>query len=237
MEQDTALIGKGLYTIPEAATLLGIPAPSIRRWSLGYAYRKRAEIRSKPPVWSRELIETDGSVALTFLDLMEARFIDAFRKHKVSWGAIREASKMAAEMFGDAHPFTRKRFRTDGKRIFTEIERQGQIKLFDLNRRGWVFHEIVEPSLYRDVEFENDQTARWFPLYPSKAIVVDPVRSFGRPITAEGIPTDTLVAGLVGVGQDIQAASAWFGIPVATVRAAMAFERRFGPNIPRAEAA
>ena len=35
---------------------------------------------SYPPVWQRQLPDIDGTLGLGFLDLMEARFVDAFRK-------------------------------------------------------------------------------------------------------------------------------------------------------------
>src|SRR5258708_14201663 len=88
----------------------------------------------------------------------------AFRKQGVSWPAIREAGALACEMFNDNHPFTRRRFRTDGRRIFQEIDQSADIKLFDMNQRSWVFKEIVDPSLYRGVEFSADQgktSNRW----------------------------------------------------------------------------
>lgn len=236
-ENDKSLFGKGVYTIPEAAALAGVSAAALRRWSLGYRYRSDDEEKRSPAVWNREVGDIDGQIVLTFLDLMEARFIHAFRKHHVSWNAIRAAAKEAADMFGDSHPFTRKRFKTDGNRIFAEIERRGEVKLFDLNRRGWVFQEIVGPSLYRGVEFENDQAVRWFPLYPKKTIVVDPTRSFGRPITEKGIPTDVLAAALLGMGGDVDATAAWYDVPAATIRTAAAFESRQTAQQTLAEAA
>jgi uncharacterized protein (DUF433 family) len=237
VEAGNSLLGKGMYTVPEAASLAGIPVAALRRWSLGYRYKRDADVKHSPAVWDREIEDIDGQVVLSFLDLMEARFVRAFRKHRVSWTAIRTAAKEAADLFGDSHPFTRRRFRTDGQRIFAEIERRGEVKLFDLNRRGWVFQQIVDPSLYRGVEFENDQAARWFPLYPKKTIVVDPARCFGRPVTMEGIPTDTLAAAMSGMGGDAAATAAWYNVPTATVRAAAAFESRQAVQAVLAEAA
>jgi uncharacterized protein (DUF433 family) len=179
------------------------------------------------PVWRGDIEEINGHTALSFLDLMEVRFIRAFRRHRVSWPAIREAAGLACEMFGDGHPFTRQRFRTDGVRIFQQIEERGEVRLFDMNRKSWVFHEIVSPSLYEGVEFSEDQVARWFPMWPRKTIVLDPHLSFGRPIVAKGsVPTDVLAAAAKAEGS-AEAVARWYQIPPGMVRAAIDFENRF----------
>lgn len=179
-----------------------------------------------PAVWKRDIQAMDGHIALTFLDLMEIRFIVAFRQHRVSWPAIREAAELACEMFEDGHPFTRRRFRTDGRRIFQQIEEAGAVKLFDMNRRSWVFNEIVSPSLYNGVEFANDQIARWFPAYPRKSIVIDPKIAFGRPTVTRGeVPTDILTATAKAEGS-VEMAARWYNVSPSAVRAAVAFEER-----------
>jgi hypothetical protein len=42
------LIGRGLYTIPEASRLAKVPIANIRRWVLGYSYRTGGEQRWCP---------------------------------------------------------------------------------------------------------------------------------------------------------------------------------------------
>jgi len=232
-----SLIGAGVYSIPEAALLTGVSAASIRRWSSGYAYKKSGVERSVPAKWAREFEAIDGQTVLSFLDLMEARFIRAFRRYNVSWAAIRAAAEQASELFHDTHPFTRQRFQTDGKRIFARIEARDDVRLFDLNRKSWVFSSIVDPSLYRGVEFERDQVARWYPMFPNRTVVLDPKRGFGRPITREGIATDILVAALDSAGGNFDETARWYGVPSASVRAAAAFEARMRSVNPTAAAA
>lgn len=231
------LIGAGIYTVAEAALLADVPAASIRRWSSGYTYKKSGIAHAAPPKWVRAFAEIDGQTVLSFLDLMEARFIRAFRRHNVSWAAIRAAAQEASELFGDTHPFTRRRFQTDGKRIFARIEASGDMRLFDLNRRSWVFSTIVDPSLYRGVEFERDQAARWYPMYPKKTVVLDPSRGFGRPITNEGVATDILDAALGAAHGNVDEVARWYGVSAASVRAAAWFEARMRPVGPTAAAA
>lgn len=229
MESPAAtLLGIGVYSVSEVAALTSVPARSIRRWSSGYRYSVGDHPRVSPPVWGRDIPDIDGHSALSFLDMMEVRFIRAFRQHRVSWAAIREAAQIAYEMFDDRHPFTRARFRTDGRRIFKQVEDEGRVRLFDLNRRSWVFTEIVEQSLYRGVEYEDDQIAKWFPLFPNRAILIDPSIAFGRPVTSrENVPTDILAAAAEAHDGAIDHVAKWYEVAPASVRAALEFERRY----------
>jgi uncharacterized protein (DUF433 family) len=178
-----------------------------------------------PPVWNGDMPATESTFGLSFLDLMEVRFVHAFRKHHVSWGAIRVAAQRACELYGSTHPFSMKRFKTDGKRIFAEIEREKDVQLFDINKEQFVFHHIVERSLYAGIEFDDGQAARWFPLYPQKQIVIDPVRAFGRPIVdRNGVPAEIL-ARAAEVEGSAAAAARWYDVSVSSVKAAIEFQR------------
>lgn len=229
-KQATPLVGVGLYTVAEASKLTGTPARTIRRWARGYSYRRNEKERKQPPVWRADLEPIRGQQPLTFLDLMEARFIRSFREYGVSWPAIREAARRAQEMYEDRHAFTRHRFRTDGKAIFQQIEEEGHVKLFDLNRETWVFREMVEPSLYAGVEFHAEQMARWYPV-ESRSIVIDPALAFGRPILAkEGVSTEIIAAEVAANDNDEDAIARWYKIPARAVRAAVEYEASLRPD-------
>ena len=58
--------------------------------------------------------------------------------------------------------------------------------------------------------------------------MLDPTRKFGKPIDAKsGITTSTLYEAVrAGAGQSPAKVAAWFGVPLAAVTAAVAFENR-----------
>lgn len=221
------LLGVGLYTLPEASRLSGVPSRSIRRWLLGYKYEDRSGAgRSMPPLWEGDMPSANHTTGLSFLDLMEVRMVHAFRAHKVSWRAIREAAAVACDMYSDKHPFTMKRFQTDGNRIFAELQEQGEVRFFDLNRKHYVLKTIVERSLFEGIEFEHEQAARWFPSWAGGKIVLDPKRSFGQPILSrEGVPTEIL-AKAAQVEESAAVVAKWYDVPIPAVKAAVAFEKR-----------
>lgn len=120
----------------------------------------------------------------------------------------------------------RKRFLTDGRRIFAEVvEGIDEPGLLDLVRSQYAFHRAIKPTLYASVEYsELDEALRWFPMWPKQQVLLDPKRSFGRPIVAQGgVPTETL-AMAVEVEGSTERVARWFGVPRAAVRAAVDFE-------------
>ena len=224
---ETSLVGTGLYTIPEASRLTKAPQPSIRRWLFGYRYMSNGVWRDLEPVWAGQVPRMNSALGLGFLDLMEVRFVHAFRMQGVSLHVIRLAVQRARQALGHDHPFARKRFLTDGRRIFAEvIDESGETQLLDLVRSQYAFHRFVKPSLYAGLEFsDSDQVLRWYPMHPKRQVVVDPQQAFGRPITVEGrVPTDTLAAS-VEVEGSLERTARLFEIPSAAVRAALQFER------------
>ncbi len=224
---DAALVGIGLYTVPEAARLCGVPRRTIRRWMLGYRTGRKGAPRDLPPVWHGQLQRIDGTVGLGFLDLMELRFVRAFRQHGVSLPVIRQTAERARDIFKRDHPFTRARFLTDGRWIFAEtVEATGEAKLLNLARSQYAFQDVIKPSLYKSIRFsDDDEAVTWFPMWPKKQVLVDPRRSFGRPIVAHGgVPTETLAQAVAAEGSE-QRVARWYEVPVDAVKAAVAFER------------
>lgn len=218
------LIGLGIYSIPEASRLAKVPNETIYRWIRGYKYHSDGVVKKVDPIWTRDIPEIDGENAISFLDLLEIRFISAFRRAGVSWKFIREAALKAQEVFNTTHPFTTQKFRTDGKHIFSSFLEDDKNLTLDLNNANYAMEKIIEPFLYKGLEFESDQVARWYP-YKNKKIVIDPERSFGRPILTEsGVATDILYAAFE-TEQDERRVAEWYNIDVATVKSAIDYER------------
>jgi hypothetical protein len=202
---DRALIGVGLYSLSEAERLTRVPASGIRRWLFGYRYRQ-GEVG---PVWHGQIDPVDDTFALGFLDLIEIRFVHAFRQHGVGWRVIRDATKHAAEILGSDHPFATWKFRTDGKRIFAELgEATGDPVLIDSTRSQFAFHAVVAPSLYKGLEFSGeDEAVRWFPMWPKRQVVI-------------------VLAKAVEVEKSVERVARWYAVSLRAVKAAVEFEQR-----------
>src|ERR1700674_3933094 len=166
MASKGTLLGVGIYTVPEAARMARVSAARIRRWLKGYTYRYQDGKRRSPPVWTPDLPVLGGILALSFRDLMEVRFVDYFLDAGVSWKTLRQAAAHAAEIVDSSHPFSTRTFKTDGKRIFAEYaaKRAGSKSLLEVIQRQYNITEVVEPRLYKGVEFSGQHIVRWFPV-------------------------------------------------------------------------
>jgi uncharacterized protein (DUF433 family) len=232
------VLGRGVYSGTEALRLINFrrqPAVSHRpisrqtvtRWLRGYDFEDSSGLRHhSDPLWRPDYANDDDVIEVSFRDLIELRFVRAFRDAGLGLQTIRACFKRAVEEVHDERPFSTQRFRTDGKTIFLEIThdvREGE--LIDLRRRQSVFHRLVAPSL-RDLEFDAEVVARWFPLGISrKSIVVDPARAFGRPIVTDGSVPAEIISDAVQIEGSPEKVAKLYDVPLPAVRDAVAFQR------------
>src|SRR5216683_3819646 len=182
-------IGSGLYTIAEAARLTGISPGRVRRWMRPFV--RRGEPRISPPLILGEYGSNEpGSIALSFMDLVEVRFVDAFLKKGVRWRTLREAHDRAAKDLRVTHPFATRKFATDGHSILARI---GQAAIVDIVGGQLGSHRILKDYLVTGLDFKDQLAVRWWPLGRHRPVVIDASRSFGQPIVnREGVPTAVL---------------------------------------------
>jgi uncharacterized protein (DUF433 family)/DNA-binding transcriptional MerR regulator len=228
-DKHQSLLGVGVYTVPEAARLTGIPARTIRRWVTGYTYARKGTSHMSPPLWERQIASVEDSVVLSFRDLLEVRFVQFFRTHGVGWKVIKRAAECASEIIQDSHPFSTKRFKTDGRSIFAEIvQATGEESLLDLAKRQYELKSFVEPFLFEGLEFSDLGIApvRWWPLGRNRRVTIDPERSFGQPICSpESVPTAVLARAYRAEGS-IDAVARWFMVHPKSVADAVEFENK-----------
>ncbi|MBI4582213.1 MAG: hypothetical protein HY718_21130 [Planctomycetes bacterium] len=217
--------GTGIYTVGEAAKLSGVSTGRIRRWLRGYQFSSPGGVHQSPPVWQPQLPEIDGKLALGFLDLMEVRFVDAFLGLGVSWHTLRLAAAKARALFDSTHPFSTRRFKTDGRYVFAEVQNEaGEPALLELVRSQQYFYRIVAPCL-RGVDFDAEEPTRWWPMGRSRWIVIDPRRSFGQPIVAKsGVPTAVLAR--AAGANSIAEVSRWYQTDIKAVQMAIEYQKQ-----------
>ena len=225
--------GVGCYTIPEASRLLGTAPRNISRWLAGYTYRDaRGDAVRAPPLWRPQLPRVDDHLELGFHDLIELRFVLAFVEHGLGLNLVRRCLENARKIIGEERPFSTHRFRTDGKSIFLESlqelqeteQASGASSIIDLKTGQMVFRLVVEPT-FRDLDLADGSVVQWRPYKGKPSIVIDPNRSFGKPLAADyGVPTSALANALEVEGSAKRVARL-FEVPVAIVNDAVAFEQ------------
>jgi len=215
------LLESGIYTIPDAAGLVGVSAQRVRIWVEGHSGKQA-------PVIHNELGKVAGKTAVSFTNLMELRFIALFARAGVKVPTIRAIMQEAQELLRHPHPFaTRTVFKTDGRKIVAEIgKRNGIDDIYDLKSRNYEMKIVVMRSLRDDIVFDPEGEAiTWRPRKEiAPHVVVHPKFSFGRPVLKESrIPTSAL-ADAMKAERSARTVARLFEVPEGQVREAVKFE-------------
>lgn len=228
--------GTGIYTLPEAARLINVPARKIHRWLYGYKFpigsgEERSQAFSKP-LWAPQLSQDEYQAeVIGFNDLLEVRFVSAFVAHGVPLLIVRRCLETARQLFKVDYPMSSGSFKTDGKTIFADVIEQSvkEGALVDLKTRQLAFKSIIHPSLYAGIEYDGKRASKWYPQGKGQHVVLDPSRQFGSPIVDDaGIATNVLFASFLAEGATTQAVvqtSRVYDVPQRLVKAAIRFEQ------------
>jgi uncharacterized protein (DUF433 family) len=184
------------YGITEAAHYLRIPRTTVRDWVSGRYYHGTTGQRFSKPIIQVPDRETK---LLSFLNLVDIHVLDAIRrKHNITLEKVRTAVNYLSKQFPSQHPLADQEFETDGLDLFIKKFTQ----LINISQDGQLaMREVLQAHLQR---IERDFAGIPVKLYPftrkrdllefkeeePKAVVIDPLVSFGRPVLAgTGIAT------------------------------------------------
>lgn len=223
----TDVTTRPLFTPADAERIVGAPASTTRRWLEGYAYEHKGKQRTKGPRLGPSATRIDGVLLMSFLDLVEVRMARVLRRQRVSWPHIDLAAAFFRDAWHNQHPFALQRFRSDGRAVFVELGRGiGDSSLLQLGTDQFVFDALIEQSLFDILDFREDGMPwRLWPRGRDAGVVVDPARSFGRPILDEqGVPVRVIAAAYAANDNQIDRVARWFDLPVEAVEAAIRYE-------------
>jgi uncharacterized protein (DUF433 family) len=216
-----SLLGGGIYTVPQAARLVEADARELRVWVEG---RKEKQ----EPVIDNQLGRIGRTVAVSFTNLMELRFVATFAKAGVRLNEIRKIMDEVRMTLNHPHPFAQRVvFRTDGKKIVAEIAKNnGVTVVYDLRSRNYEMHAIVLASLKQNVIWSpSGEAIAWHPrpvLAPN--VIVHRSHAFGRPILKSSrIPTEA-IANTYRAEKSIKVVAGLFAITEKQVREAISFQ-------------
>lgn len=164
------------YTLTEAASIVGVPASTLHKWTKGRTFTTKGGQRRSSPI-----ISTPEPRFLSFTNIAEAHILASLRQERIALEKIRSAVHFVEQHFEVEHALARKVFKTDGVDLFLD-QLDG---LVNASRGGQgALREAFEARLRR-VEYDKNRIVRLFPLYREQApltIEIDPRRAFGRPV-------------------------------------------------------
>jgi uncharacterized protein (DUF433 family) len=125
------------------------------------------------------------------------------------------------------YPFATKKFATDGRNLLSE---EGQVWQNALAGQQQAFFEEVGRRLVHVGDF----TSCWRPLGVERAVVLDPQRSFGKPIDDLSGAHTFVIAEALAAGDPASKVVWWYGTTAQAVADAAEFEKEWqGPSAKR----
>lgn len=224
-------LGIGLYTVPEVSRLTHVKPARIARWIKGYRYRVKTDVKTGNPLWKTRIPKLNGRVMVSFNDLLEIKFVNAFRDLGFSLQKIRFAIQMLSEISDSDFPFSQKKVVTDGAFLFADLkDDQGKPLFLELTkRRNYAFPKVIYPMLKKGVIFnEFGMISKWYPDQDrNNQIVLDPRVSFGHPVIDGTRISVTILANAYEAEGSVERVADWYEIDPAMVRQAVDFHERF----------
>jgi hypothetical protein len=213
------------YTIPEAAAFIHRPSSTVRRWALGHTRTQKGDrVRDEP------LIAIDGergdSVPLSFVNLLELRFLAGYRR-RVPLQSIRRALEFSASVLKVDRPLLSLEFKIHGKSLFLQYAAKGSDEyLLNASRRGQLAWPDALDEFIESIDYEDQTARRWWPLGRTEPVIVDTLLNGGRPSTAlAGVRTVAIAVQRAKEGLAIPEIAHDVGATEAEIRAALRFER------------
>jgi uncharacterized protein (DUF433 family) len=218
---EAALHG-GLYTVPQAARILGAPQSKVRSWLEGYANSEAS------PILRPLILRPEKGLVLSFLDLIESAWVHHFLDLGYSPQTVRKVADKLRERTDLKHPFASKsRFLADGKSIFEEsIDEEGEARLLNLMNDNFTMGPIVQQSLFDRIFYVQDVAAQFQPLAAAPEILMNPKVANGRPaVKGAWVPTETLFQAYIAEDGDAGIVADDYRVTLSQVNEAVAFER------------
>jgi uncharacterized protein (DUF433 family) len=226
----TNLYDQPAYRAAEAARILALPAGTVKAWCFGHDYRQRDGSQKQ----FRRVIDAADPQGrlLSFVNLCELHLLGVIRRqHGVKLGQIRTAIDFLQRRLGVARPLATQQFLTNGIALF--VEHAGE--LLNVSEQGQqALREDFEHALTRIQFGQNGGPILLFPYTRDvkdrreqpRSVVVDPARSFGRPVVAGAYVRTEVIEQRFRAGDSITEMADDYGVSVATIEEALRFEHR-----------
>ena len=214
-------IGKGIYSIPDAATILDLPKDKVRRWVKKYWEMEfvKSNITDSEYTWG----ENRGK-AFNFYTLIEIIAVHSFREIGVSFPKIKLAHEQLSGMLKTDYPFAHAELMSDGKRIFYEYD----TSLLEMDQKQqFSFTKLVAPYCKKiDFQKKTRLAERFWPLGKHHDVIVDPHHHFGQPvILGTNISVYTII-NMLRAGEDPEFIATVYGLSDENIEDARLYMKR-----------
>ncbi len=215
-----------LYTVAEAARLVGMSPSTLRTWSHGYERRLPNSMRVKqgPVITALE----DGSRdqrSIPFIGLVEAAVVQAFRNTGLPLQRIRKALEILANEGELEHALASRQLFSDGASVLYDYATRSQdkqLRLLTVVHTGQrVFHEVIGDCLERITFGDTWATELILPVTKRPLLRVIPEVAGGGAVFVEGGATLADVSSRASAGEPLGSIAADFGTPADQIEEAL----------------
>ena len=217
----TAMLGRGVYSLTEAARLARLRPSRVRAW-----FQSLESNRPGDPVFQGDYLPVGGDRAISFLDLIEVCIAGKLRaaEPRVSLQHIRKVHKKLSLDTDQKHPFCVRDIYHGGGKIFTRrLDDPDRSSIIEALTNQVYIDTIIMPFLSKVEYDELSNLARLWNI--AEGVVVDPSRCFGKPIVERvGIATRVLASAYEANGRDKRRVADWYEIDPDFIDLAVAFE-------------
>ena len=220
MTSTPTLLDREMYTEAHAARLLRLPPGTLHYWLEGGVRRGKTYL----PV-IRE--EATGSKTVTWAEFVEAGLLRQYRRiHNVPMVELRNFIDSLRHRLEVPYPLAHERPFVSGRQLVREAQEEAGIDgeyALVAEASGQYILSAAAQEFFERVTWEHGAAIRWRPDASSESpVVIDPDVRFGAP-SVGGISTEVLSEQSEG-GEDDQDLANIFGLSVAQVRWALAYE-------------
>jgi uncharacterized protein (DUF433 family) len=213
-----------LYTVTDAARIVGVPSSTLATWAKGYVRRfpDRPEVTGGPVI-TFQPPRHHGEPSIPVVGLAEALVLAAVRRSGVPMQRIRPALVQIQSEIGLEHALASRKLFTDGAELLFDFSEdqpdtaagQAAQDLVVVRNGQRVFVEVVSEYLRR-IQYGEDGYAELIrvPAYRHAEVVVDPTRAFGEPIFERGGARVDDVLERFWADESIDELAEEFGVPV-----------------------
>jgi uncharacterized protein (DUF433 family) len=215
-----AILGRGVYSLPDAAKLTHLKPPRVREWFVG-----RRSVRSPASVFLSDYPSFGGDRAISFHDLIELYIAGQLRDHGVPLQTLRKVYKKLQTDLDTKHPFCRRELMSKNGQVFLfGLDPRGTEEMIEVLSRQRVSPDILLPFLQKvDYDQATEMGKRWC---IADLVVIDPAICLGKPvIVGVGITTSVLASSYEANNHDAEVVADWFKVHSKHVIAAVDFER------------
>ncbi len=183
-----SLLDRAIYSYADVDRLVGLHSGTARRWLEGY---ERAG-RFYDPVLRPEPTDSD---AVTWGEMVEARFLAEFRNRDVPVQRMRPAVVQLRKEFGPyplayAQPFLEVEGRELVRLVQDQVGLERQLQLVVVRNGQLVLAEVAQ-RFRSAVEYDGGVAGQLKPDLRTPDVVMDPRRAFGQP-AVRNVRTDSL---------------------------------------------